>query len=128
MMRSNVTNPQTVYKEENASKDPEQAEAKREGLDLVLQDVVRARTHARALDCQEIPDAGWLRDGGRRASLLLTSTLMPGSLLNKKEERRSKQSQFYRFFSFPLNYIILYFIVLYCTRIYFSSPFLRHAV
>jgi hypothetical protein len=32
MMRSNVTNPQTVYKEENASKEPE-PEAKREGLD-----------------------------------------------------------------------------------------------
>jgi hypothetical protein len=65
--------------------------------------------------------------GTERASLLVTSVPVPRSLLNKKEERRSKQSRAnLSIFSFPPNYIVLYCIVLCCN--YFSSPFLRQPV
>jgi hypothetical protein len=107
---------------------------------VVLQDVVRARrARTHALDCQEIPmrcDAGlglaWLGLAGcgtESASLLVTSAPVPRSLLNKKEERRSKQSQFIDIFlfSFPPNYIVFYCVALYCN--YFSSsPFLSQPV
>jgi hypothetical protein len=59
MMRSNVTNPQTVYKEQRRKyvEGARAAGGKKGGAGLVVQDVVRARPHARDLD------AGWLRDG-----------------------------------------------------------------
>jgi hypothetical protein len=59
MMRSNVNNPQTVYKEQRRKcvEGARAAGGKKGGAGLVLQDVVRART------TQEMPDAGWLRDG-----------------------------------------------------------------
>jgi hypothetical protein len=76
----------------------------------VLQDVVRARPHART-HLILLRDPPMLDGcGTERASLLMTSAPVPRSLLNKKEERRSKQSQFIVIF-FPTS---LYCNVLYC--------------
>lgn len=115
MMRSNVTNPQTVYKEQRRKyvEGARAAGGKKGGAGLVLQDVVRARPHART-HLILLRDPPMLDGcGTERASLLMTSAPVPRSLLNKKEERRSKQSRAnLSIFSFPPNYIVLYCIVL----------------
>jgi len=97
-------------------------------------------THARtwlsrdpdAMRCWAWLGLAWLGLAGcgtESASLLVTSAPVPRSLLNKKEERRSKQSQFIDIFlfSFPPNYVVFYCVALYCN--YFSSsPFLSQPV